>query len=324
MKTQDDFVAARKASWNELDRLLSSGPMTALDGPSISRIASLYRALSTDLSRCRALRYTPDLAGYLDGLAARAHTALYGAAPLRMGALGRFFTHDFPRALRASWVFFAVASALFYVPFLAGGIVGYAAPDLATQILPSSSLESMRHMYSEGFDAGRSEAVDSQMAGFYVYNNIGIAFRCFATGVLGGLGSLFFLVYNGLVMGLTVGYVAGGGYSRNILTFVCGHGPLELTAIVIAGAAGLRMGYALVDTGGLTRVGSLRAAAPLLARLVLGAAAMLALAAAIEGFWSPSSAPAPVKWTVSALITIALTLYFALAGRSRVARGRVA
>ena len=86
------------------------------------------------------------------------------------------------------------------------------------------------------------------MAGFYVYNNVGIAFRCFATGVLFGLGSVFFLVYNGLQMGAVAGLLTASGRGFNLLTFVASHGAFELTAIVIPGTAGLVMGYALVDT----------------------------------------------------------------------------
>jgi hypothetical protein len=98
------------------------------------------------------------------------------------------------------------------------------------------------------------------MAGFYVYNNVGIAFRCFATGVLFGIGSAFFLVYNGLMMGRWRARHRRR-HGKNLLTFTCGHGAFELTAIVISGAAGMVMGYALVDTRGRTRFGSLRAKA---------------------------------------------------------------
>lgn len=318
MIPQDDFVAARKRDWSELDGLVGQGAaLHAMGGPTISRVASLYRALCTDLMRCRAARYTPDLTGYLDGLAARAHSALYGSEPLRTPGILRFFTHDFPRTLRKNGRFFAVSCALFVVPFVIGLVGSMASPDLATEILPASALEGMRKAYSEGFDGGRSEATDMGMAGFYVYNNVGIAFRCFATGVLFGIGSMFFLLYNGLVMGTVLGYVISAGHGRNILTFVAGHGAFELTAIVIAGGAGLQMGYALVDTGGLTRVGSLRRAAPDIARLVVGAACMLAIAAGIEGFWSPSGVAAPVKWVVAGLLWTGVALYLALAGRTK-------
>jgi uncharacterized membrane protein SpoIIM required for sporulation len=169
--------------------------------------------------------------------------------------------------------------------------------------------------YAEGFSGGRRESTDVGMAGFYVYNNIGISFRVFATGIFFGLGSAFFLVFNGVVIGATLGYVINAGAGRNILTFVMGHGAFELTAIVIAGGAGLRMGYALVRTEGLTRLGSLRAQGPALARLALGAAFMLAVAAGIEGFWSPSSVPDIVKWSVAGGLWLLVMIYLFAAGR---------
>jgi uncharacterized membrane protein SpoIIM required for sporulation len=155
------------------------------------------------------------------------------------------------------------------------------------------------------------------MAGFYVHNNVGIAFRCFATGILFGAGSLFFLVYNGLVIGTVAGYVTQAGHGGNILTFMSGHAPFELTAIVISGAAGLRMGYSLIATEGLTRFASLRRAAPEIARLVVGAAVMLVIAALIEGFWSPSSIPATIKWVFSGVGWLFVITYLGFAGRRR-------
>jgi uncharacterized membrane protein SpoIIM required for sporulation len=174
----------------------------------------------------------------------------------------------------------------------------------------------MEEAYSKGFKEGRPTGEDTSMAGFYVYNNVGIAFRCFATGILLGLGSIFFLVYNGLIIGAVFGVVFRSGHGVNILTFCCGHSPFELTAIVISGAAGLLMGYSLVETGGLTRIASLRARAGDLATLVLGAAAMLLVAAGIEGYWSPSSVPAPVKWVVAGVIALLVTAWLWGAGRA--------
>ena len=134
------------------------------------------------------------------------------------------------------------------------------------------------------------------MAGFYVQNNVGIAFRCFATGALAGLGSIFFLVYNGLIIGATFGYLGNVGLGGNLLEFTSGHSAWELTGICLSGAAGLRLGWAMIVTDGRTFVGSLRRAAPELYRLILGTAVLLLVAAAIEGFWSASPVPRPVKY----------------------------
>ncbi len=315
MKSQDEIVAARQADWRELETILSRGASLAeLDGPCISRAAALYRSLSSDLILCRA-RATPDLVAYLDSLANRAHSALYGAEPFRAPSLVSLLVREFPQALRRNIVFFAASCALFLIPCAVGVLLALFEPDLAAKVLPRSTLDHMADMYSGGFDGGRSEGTDAGMAGFYVYNNVGIAFRCFATGILFGLGSVWFLVYNGMHIGIVAGWVTASGFGHNIGTFMCGHGPFELTAIVIAGAAGLRMGHAFIVTQGRTRVGSLREAAPDLVRLIVGAAVMLLIAAAIEGFWSPSGLPAPVKWTASMIFSLLVAAYLAFAGR---------
>ncbi|UQA59577.1 stage II sporulation protein M [Polyangium aurulentum] len=316
MKTQDEIIAARQRDWHELEAIVSRGEaFHQLDGPSISRAATLYRSLCNDLAKSRA-RCTPDLVAYLDNLAGRAHSALYGAQPFRAPPIVSLLFREFPATLRKNAVFLAIASALFLIPCAIGFALGLHLPNTTADILPRSMLEGMADAYSKGFDAGRSEATDTSMAGYYVYNNVGIAFRCFATGIFYGLGSIFFLLYNGLVIGAVAGYVGAAGFGGNIGTFMCGHAPFELTAIVISGAAGLRMGYALVVTNGRTRLGSLRESAPEIARLVGGAAFMLLIAALVEGFWSPSAVAAPVKWTVASIFTLAVAAWLALGGRA--------
>jgi uncharacterized membrane protein SpoIIM required for sporulation len=146
---------------------------------------------------------------------------------------------------------------------------------------------------------------------------VGIAFRCFATGILFGAGSVFFLVFNGITLGTSFGWVIANGHGRNILTYCCGHSPFELTAIVIAGAAGLQIGYALIDTGGLSRRSSLLAAGRSAIVLVMGAGAALLVAAAVEGFWSASAAPDVVKWSVAVLNSLLVLGYLSFAGRGR-------
>jgi uncharacterized membrane protein SpoIIM required for sporulation len=317
MRRQDDFVADRRADWDELDRLLGeSRRLDRLAPSSIGRAAALYRAVCSDLMRAQAAGYGADVIALLDGLAARGHTALYSAPPYRLGAVRALLSTEFPRALRRHARFCALAAALFVLPGLFGFFAARASRPFALHVLPESMAEQMEKSYAEGFGKGRAEGADTLMAGFYVYNNVGIAFRCFATGVLLGLGSAFFLVYNGLVTGVVVGLVSAAGHGANILTFTCGHSPFELSAVVIAGAAGMIMGYALVDTGGLTRWASVRARGPDLATLVLGAAALLGVAALIEGFWSASAVPAPIKAAVGAGNAALLALYFTRAGRA--------
>jgi len=148
-----------------------------------------------------------------------------------------------------------------------------------------------------------------------VNNNVGIALRCFALGIFGGLGSAFYLVDNGLSIGAVLGYVSSQGAASNILTFIVGHGSLELTAIVLAGGAGLSLGWSIVSPGNRTRAASLQAAGRDVAVIAFGAAVMLLMAAGIEAFWSGSSVPSSVKRVVGAVLWSIVISYLVFVGR---------
>ena len=265
--------------------------------------------------RARQTGSSADIVAYLDALTARAHNALYGSRRYALRGALRALLHGFPCAFRKHWRFMLVSALLFVVPLLVGWFGALHSPSFAASVLPLKTLEGLSQAYSEGFANGRSEQTDAAMTGFYVDNNVGIAFRCFATGILFGLGSAYYTLYNGLFVGTVFGFVQRAGHGRNLFTFVCGHSPFELTAIVIAGGAGLCMGAALISTEGYTRLGSLRRRASDLALLALGAAAMLFIAALIEAFWSPSSLPEPVKFGFSALAWLSVFGFLLFAGR---------
>ncbi|MBN2573884.1 MAG: stage II sporulation protein M [Deltaproteobacteria bacterium] len=292
-----------------------------LPPPAIARAAALYREICSDLMRARGAGYSSDVVDVLDGLAARACAALYSAPPYRLAALWELVAFGFPQAVRRNVRFVALAAALFVLPGVLGFVGASRSRGFAVQIMSEPMVAQMEKAYGE-FGRGRGAGTDAMMTSFYVYNNVGIAFRCFATGILFGLGSIFFLVYNGLVIGVVAGAVGAAGHGRNLFTFVAGHGAFELSAIVLSGAAGIAMGYALVDTGQRTRWASLRAKSGDLFRMITGAALMLLVAAFIEGFWSPSAILAPVKWSVAGALYVLVLCYLVLAGRGAHRGGR--
>ena len=320
--TQDEFVAARKPAWDELEELLAKKhSLHKLAPTSISRAASLYREVCSDLMRARAAGYTSEVIDLLDALAARTCSAMYSAPPYRLAGVWDLVTTGFPSSVRRYARFVALAAALFVLPGLIGFAGALRSRGFAIQIMSESMVAQMEKSYTD-LGHGRGEGADTMMASFYVYNNVGIAFRCFATGILFGLGSMFFLVYNGLTIGVVAGAVTAAGNGRNIFTFMAGHGAFELTAIVISGAAGMAMGYALINTGQQTRWASLRAQSGDLFRMIMGAALMLLIAAFIEGFWSPSSILAPVKWGAAVGLYLLVFTYLIFAGRKRVRGGK--
>jgi uncharacterized membrane protein SpoIIM required for sporulation len=156
------------------------------------------------------------------------------------------------------------------------------------------------------------------MFGYYVMHNIGIAFQTFAAGLLFGLGSVFFLIFNGLIIGAVSGHLTEIGYGQTFWSFVIGHGAFELSAIALAGAAGLQLGWALIAPGHLTRGESLRLAAHKSVQMLCGVMVFLLIAAFIEAYWSSTTGIRPwVKYGVGAALWLLVAAYLSLAGRNR-------
>jgi uncharacterized membrane protein SpoIIM required for sporulation len=174
-------------------------------------------------------------------------------------------------------------------------------------------------MYSPAADSiGRERLAGSDwiMFGHYIRHNIGVAFQCFAGGLFAGIGSLFFLGYNGAFGGAVAGYLTERGLSSTFYSFVATHAAFELTAIVLSGAAGLRVGFALLDPGRLTRAQALVVATRESAVLLYGVTALLLVAAAVEAFWSSATwLPPVVKYGVAAVCWTAMFGYCAFQGR---------
>jgi uncharacterized membrane protein SpoIIM required for sporulation len=177
-------------------------------------------------------------------------------------------------------------------------------------------------MYQPDGQIVRESDSDLMMFGFYVYNNVGIAFRTFAGGVLFGLGSIFFLVYNGLHFGAVAAYLEQAGLGGTFWPFVVGHAAFELPAIVFAGAAGLRLGLAVIAPGRQSRRRALLAAAARALPLVWGIAFLLLVAAFVEAFWSSTDTlPDAVRFAVGAVLWLAFFGYLAFGGRGWTSSG---
>jgi uncharacterized membrane protein SpoIIM required for sporulation len=320
------FVARRRADWDELERLARElrerGPKS-LAATALARVGPLHRDVCGDLAHAQSARYSAPLVDRLRLLTADGHAALYGLRPRGRGLRGALLgsggsgglLHAFPRAVRRHAGAMALAAALFFVPLLVGALVVLRDPTFAFRIVPESMLKPLAEHYAQGFSGGRSADEGALMAGFYVNNNVGIALRCFALGIFGGLGSAFYLVFNGLAIGAIFGYVASVGAGDNIATFVIGHGSLELGAIVLSGGAGLALGWSIVAPGARTRLASLQAVGRDVVAIVGGAAVMLVMAAAIEGFWSGSSIGSLTKRIVGGTLFLLVVAYLALVGR---------
>jgi uncharacterized membrane protein SpoIIM required for sporulation len=282
-----------------------------------------YRRICYDLALAQDRRYSPDLVDRLNRLALRGHHLLYENRRRQTGRVVGFVLGGFARLVRAEWRVVAAAGLLFFGPLalLIGVLQVY--PEFVHYLLAPEQIAQFHAMYDPGNKRlGMREADSSlQMFGFYIWNNVRIGFQTFAGGLAFGVGSVWFLGANGVIIGAVAGYLTQVGYGETFWSFVAGHSSPELLAIVISGAAGLRLGLALVSPGGLSRKSALMAAAKPAVRLMYGAALMFMFAAFVEAFWSPiTELPLQVKVGVG-LAGWALALaYFALAGRGHAAR----
>ena len=317
------FEERYQGEWAELEGLLDQllrRRKAAKGAPPIQgeRVAVLYRRACEHLALARARSYPAYLLDQLERLTADAHQVIYQRREFGLAKLRHFLSAEFPRTVRANAVYVWLSAALFYIPGLAIGWLMYARPELILSVVDAGTAASFEQMYSEAAKAvGREAQSDWLMFGFYIRHNIGIAFQCFAGGLFAGIGSLFYLIYNGAIIGAIAGYLTERGHGPTFWAFVVTHSAFELTAIVLSGAAGLKIGYSLVAPGRLTRLQSLVAATRDCAPIVAGTAMMLFVAAALEAFWSSASwLPHFVKYGVATGCWIGVLGYLTLQGRS--------
>ena len=287
------------------------------------QIPARYRELCQHLALASDRQYSADLIERLSGLALAGHQALYAARSRGMERVWQFLRVGFPRAVRRDLRFVAVAAVLFFGPLLVLTVVIPEHPDFAYVVLPVKVLDDIQEMYGEATKTlGRKRDADTDVAmfGFYIFNNVRIGFQTFASGLVFGLGTILYLLYNGVFIGAITGHIIHSGLATPFFSFTSGHSAFELGAICLSGAAGLKLGYALVAPGLLRRSAALRKAAAEAVPLVVGLAGMLLLAAAIEAFWSPRTfLPPAVKYAIGGALWLLVVLYFSFAGRDRAA-----
>jgi uncharacterized membrane protein SpoIIM required for sporulation len=319
------FEQLYQDEWTELETLLDlvlGRKVGASERPSPvsgARLAALYRRACEHLALARARCYPAYMVDRLERMTAEAHQLVYHRSEFGLMRARRLIAVDFPCAVRKHMSHVTVAAATFLLPTVIVASLVYRQPELILSVISSETAASFEEMYSPNADSigrTRTATTDWMMFGFYIRNNVGVAFQCFAGGLFAGLGTLFFLAYNGVFSGALAGYLTERGLSPTFYSFVATHSAFELTAIVLSGAAGLRIGQALVAPGRLTRRQSLVQATQDSAVLLYGVTAMLFVAAAIEAFWSSANwIPPAVKYGVAGVCWTAVLGYFAFQGR---------
>lgn len=320
---QSLFESRHQPQWQAFAEQLTQLEQGKTKAGELADFPHHYRRLCQHLALAQERGYSSYLVDPLQQLALRGHQQLYRHRSQLAANVLSFLLADFPRLVREQWRFVLIASLLFFGSLVGIALLVYLFPELIYSIVSPQQVAEMQSMYDPdasrlGRVAERASSEDWMMFGYYVMHNIGIAFQTFAAGLLFGLGSVFFLIFNGLIIGAISGHLTEIGYGQTFWSFVIGHGAFELSAIALAGAAGLQLGWALIAPGHLTRGESLRLAARKSVQMLCGVMLFLLIAAFIEAYWSSSTAIAPwVKYLVGAGLWLLVATYLTFAGRTR-------
>ena len=304
------WLEKRKPYWARLEDLVqrSSRGVAALSHDELRELGLLYRQTASDLATVREDASNKQLSAYLNQLLGRSHNLIYMGQKPKASALVKFYRETYPQVFRETLPQTLLAVAIFLAFTVVGWVVAIHDPAFAYRFLGPHMMDTIEHhkMWTDSIVGIKPLASSGIMT-----NNLAVAFTTFAFGITAGLGTIYMMVFNGLMMGVVGAATWRGGMALQLWSFVAPHGALELPAICIAGGAGFEIARGLLFPGLLPRRESLAQAGGRATRLLLGTVPMLVVAGVIEGFFSPSGAPVAMKFSLSAVLFVLLLIYLA-------------
>lgn len=325
----DQFIGGKQERWGELERLLHAvqgGNLRALSADELERLNQLYRQATADLALANRDYPRDPVAAYLNRLVAQAHAVVYYREGFDWQRIVRFIITGFPRLYRATFIYTLLSFFLFAVPaVIAFCLTAFVSEESAVTMLGADSAYQVIEYFRRGDIWTRIPLeVRPEAAAQIMTNNIRVIFIALAGGMTFGLLTLYVAIFNGISLGAICGLAFKYGMLTDLLSFVSGHGVIELSVIFLGGGVGLMMGDALLRPGQRSRSESLSLVAPQAGRLVVGGALLLVIAGLIEGFFSPAySIPPLYHYLFGAFTGVVLYLYLGLAGRERKAKETV-
>ena len=316
----DSFLTANQPTWDRLTALLAKAGrgVGRLSPQELEELVVLYQRASTHLSYARTNYRDPGLSATLSGLVARAGAVVYGTRPRTLRAVGRFFAVTFPGAVWHSRRFVAAGAALFLVPAFAIGLWLANSP----AAVEASGPKAVREAYvQQDFEQYYRSAPAAEFASQVFTNNVQVSIMAFAGGIAFCVLTAFVLVTNGAHVGVAAGLFASVGQQAKFWGLILPHGLLELTAVFIAGGAGLRLGWTLIDPGDRTRKTALAEEGRRALVVVLGLVLVFAAAGTIEGFVTGSSLPTWARVGIGVVGEVTLLSYLAVRGRAAASAG---
>lgn len=312
----DAFIAAHQPQWRRLEQL--AGRRRRLSGEEIDELVTLYQRTATHLSVLRSAGYDPALVARLSAQVARARSAVTGAQAPAWSAIGRFALVSFPgMAYRVRWWWLATAAGSVLVAVLLGWRVA-GSPQVQAELLPRSAV---RQLVNHEFRGYYSQYAATSFAAKVWTNNVWVAAISLVFGVLLGLPALYVLYGNAANGGIEGGLMVAHGKGAEFFTLILPHGMLELSAVFLAAATGLRLGWCIVDPGPRSRVQALAEEGRASITIALGMVVVLLVSGVIEAFVTPSPLPAWARITIGAVAEAAFLAYVLVIGRRAVRAG---
>jgi uncharacterized membrane protein SpoIIM required for sporulation len=311
------WIEKRKPHWSRLEELVAAcgrRSVASLNHEQVRELALLYRQTAADLSTAREDPSSAALARYLNDLLGRSHNLVYaGAARSRLSGAFRFLFDGFPRTFRETLAYTLAAFALFLAGAGSGLALSALDPGFERFMLNGDMMDTIarREMWTHGIVSIKPFASSAIMT-----NNIAVSLAACATGMLAGIGPIYMMLFNGLLIGVVASACHRAEMSVALWSFISPHGVLELPAIFIAGGAGLLLGKAILFPGTLPRRDAIVEAGGQAVRLLLGVIPILVIAGIIEGFISPTAAPAAAKFAIGASLLVLFVLYLSRGWRT--------
>jgi uncharacterized membrane protein SpoIIM required for sporulation len=303
------WIRKRRPYWDRLAALLAqadSSGLGQLSRAELQETALLYRQVAADVSVLRQDSTARAYAEHVNQLLARAHNIIYSGRKTNLLTLYRYLSDEYPRIFQSQVGYVMGSLIVMLGGALLGVVLTNARPEFMRHFIPPGMIATMeRHeMWTKSI-----VGVAPMMTSAIMTNNLTVSFIAFATGILFGLGSFWSMFFNGLLLGVIGAACHQYGMSILLWSFVAAHGSLELPAITIAGAAGFRLGHAMLFPGAYRWKDSVARGGVEAARLVSGVIPLLVVAGTLEGFFSPSNAPIPLKFAVGGTLFILLNLW---------------
>ena len=311
------FIESRRPHWKRLETTIQSIERGRLSASELIGLTRLYREATADLARLQTFQdqegLEDELKTYLNHLVARSYSQIYRSSPPRMASLWRFLRSSFPTTFRETLLYTLLALSAFTLGLAYGFITAISDSTFVALIVPPQLIQEV-----EGgtvwFDS--ILAVKPLASSLIMTNNISVSFLAFAMGMTFGLGTLYLMVFNGLMVGTLGGLCYTHGLSIPFWSFVLPHGVIELTAIFTAGGAGFLLGGAFLFPGDLSRRDALLKRARQAGRLILGCVPLLVIAGLVEAFFSPIHVHAGFKFGMAGIL-LALVLCYLLLPRAK-------